>query len=221
MNSRDLQVSPASYSSGCGVAALLLHCVRSQSLQRLNPSQPLSYRRIRAFDPPSERSSTARAAARVWRLHSSTSPLKARRKKTTTHTAERSRPIRPAPRRPARPVSPAPAPPPGRVNRPAPGPPGGDAPAVQDRRERRPGPRYPRRRRHHFRSRDGPGPLGRERPGQALDRQHHQGDDGAGVPRGQSRSRRRRSPSSAATSTRPRRPISARTTGLRSTMCCT
>jgi hypothetical protein len=40
------------------------------SLQRLNPSQPLSYRRLRACDPPSERSSTARAATCVWRLHS-------------------------------------------------------------------------------------------------------------------------------------------------------
>ena len=45
----------------------------------------------------------------------------------------------------------------------------------------------PRRRRDHLQPRDGSGALGGECAGQALDRQHHQGDDRGGVPRGQSR----------------------------------
>ena len=62
-----------------------------------------------------------------------------------------------------------------------------------------------------------PGALGGERAGQALDRQHHQGHDRGGLPRRRSRTSRRSSPSSGATST-PRRPrISGRTSGSRST----
>ena len=64
---------------------------------------------------------------------------------------------------------------------------GGDDAAVQDRRDGRHRPRRPRRRRHHLQPGDRPGPLRRELAGQALDRQHHQGDDRAGLPRGQSR----------------------------------
>ena len=58
---------------------------------------------------------------------------------------------------------------------------GGDDAALQDGRERRTRAGYPRRRRDHFQSCQRPGPLGGERAGQTLDRQHHQGDDDGGV----------------------------------------
>ena len=51
-------------------------------------------------------------------------------------------------------------------------------------------PRRARRRRHRLQSGQRPGPLRGELAGQALDRQHHQGDDRAGLSRGQSRSER-------------------------------
>ena len=75
-------------------------------------------------------------------------------------------------------------------------------------------PRRPRCRRHHLQPGHRPGPLRRELPGQAIDCQHHQGDDRARVPRRQPRPQRRRSRSSAATSTPPRRPISRPTTSI-------
>ena len=66
-----------------------------------------------------------------------------------------------------------------------------------------------RRRRHHLQPRDQPGAVGVERAGRALDRQHHQGDDRARVPRVGHAARRRRSPCSAPTSIARRRPICA------------
>ena len=62
--------------------------------------------------------------------------------------------------------------------------------ALQGGRERRPGAGCARGCRHHLRPRDQSGPLGRERPEPALDRQHHQGDDRDRLPREQSRPQR-------------------------------
>ena len=86
------------------------------------------------------------------------------------------------------------------------------AAALQGRRERRPGARCARRRRHHLRPRHQRDALGRELADPALDRQHHQGDDRDRVPREQPRPHRSRSPSPAATCSRPRRRTCTRTT---------
>ena len=86
-------------------------------------------------------------------------------------------------------------------------------PAVQDRREWRARPGHSRRRRDHLQPRQRPGALAGKRPGQALDRQHHQGDDDGRLPRGQSGPGPGQSPSNAATSMPPRRRTSRPTTG--------
>ena len=65
---------------------------------------------------------------------------------------------------------------------------GRSAPALQGRRERRPRSRYPRCCRDRVRPGNQPGPLGGKLSGPAIDRQHHEGDDGDGVPRKRSRS---------------------------------
>ena len=80
-------------------------------------------------------------------------------------------PSRPCPRRRARPRNLADA-----------SAPGSDDAAVQDRRERRPRAGRARRRRDRVQPGDRAGALGRARAGQALDRQHHEGDDRGRVP---------------------------------------
>ena len=94
-------------------------------------------------------------------------------------------------------------------------------PALQGRRERRPRARRARRRRHHLRPGDQRSPLGGELAEPAFDRQHHQGDDGDGVPRERPGSDAKSSPSCAATSIARRRPICAPTTRSRRATCCT
>ena len=83
---------------------------------------------------------------------------------------------------------------------------GRDDAALQDRRDRRARSGHPRRGRNHLQSRKRQGALGGECAGQAIDRQHHQGDDDGRVPGGQPGPDAAKSPSSAATSTPPRRP---------------
>ena len=56
----------------------------------------------------------------------------------------------------------------------------GQGTAFQVRRNRRAGPRHPRRSRHHLRPAHRPGAVGAELAGRALHCQHHQGDDGGG-----------------------------------------
>ena len=57
----------------------------------------------------------------------------------------------------------------------------------------------PRRSGHHLQPRNRRGAVGGELAGSAVDRQHHEGHDGGGVPRGPSRSGRKRSSCSAPT----------------------
>jgi len=54
---------------------------------------------------------------------------------------------------------------------------------VQGRRTRRSGAGFACRGRHHLQPRDRPGAVGGKFAEPAIDRQHHQGDDGHGVPR--------------------------------------
>ena len=94
-------------------------------------------------------------------------------------------------------------------------------PALQGRCKRRPGARPARCRGDCLQSRDQRSALGTELPEPALDRQHHQGDDRDRVPRERSRSSRAGHRSSAATSSRPRRPTCRPTTRSRPATCCT
>ena len=217
--------------SGCnrGGCLLILRVFHHHS-QRLFPSQPLSYRRTRAPDPPSERLSSGRFAAGSLRVSAPRG-----RSADADAPEEEPRPSQPRVAKagseaclfrlcvegPQGPARPRPCRRPGARSR-------ADARGRRRLQEAMTprfktdanGAQVPDVRAAAaivFNPDDRPGPLAGERAGQALDRQHHQGDDRAGLPRRQPGPRRRKSPSSAATSTPPRRPISAPTSGSRST----
>ena len=211
------------YTSGCTGGTLLLHCACSIN-HNTGCSQPTA---VVSEDscayPPADRRSDVVAlllgVAVSLPVTASDAAAQTRPKSSKTTTSTTKKPVKrsysaSSSQRPEEPASPAPAPPPAPAK-----PPGcGQLQEAMTPRFKtdadRPGrPRRPRRRRHHLQPRDRGGPLAGELAGQAVDRQHHQGDDRAGLPRGQSRSQRRRSRSSAATPTPPRRPTCARTSG--------